>query len=178
MRLVSLTVLAAVAMTGSAYAETQAFIGQVGDGHEAYNVQLGQVSGEESTAVIFQSHHPSNANGHDALHVQLGPNNYAYTFQQSYQQDHTAAAWQGGEDNTALNVQLSGGGNGDAKFTAIAIQDGDNNTAVNWQQTGSVPSEYFLTLSGTPPNLLDTLADNNADQFANPALLPDGIEFD
>ncbi|WP_417309884.1 hypothetical protein [Devosia sp.] len=175
MRLVSMIVVATAAMTGSAFA-TDAFIGQVGDGNEGFNVQLGQVSGLPSTAVIYQENDATTTNGHNALQVQIGPDNYAYTYQASDYYDHTAASWQDGTGNDSINVQLSSGDSGaDTDFQAVTIQLGDNNTAVNWQDTADYGYSFNLTASA--PSLEPTLGGAGAGQFLSVGL-PSGFTFD
>ena len=177
MRLVSMIVVATAAMTGSAFA-TDAFIGQVGNGNEGFNVQLGQSAGLPSTAVIYQENNGDfgpGVNGHNALQVQIGPDNYAYTYQQSVYFDHTAASWQDGTLNESINVQLSSGDSGaDTDFQAVTIQLGDNNTAVNWQDTDDYG--YSFTLTATAPSLVPTLDDAGAGQFLSVGL-PSGFSF-
>lgn len=155
--------LAFAATTGSAFAQynpSEAFISQVGNGHNAANIQVGQdagqtsavSSGDPSTAVIVQSQAPGGTNGHIALQVQLDPGNAAYTFQSSTFADDQALTWQDGPGNTAVTVQAStASGSQEEEFTSSIIQTGANNVAVNWQS--DVPNSATYTVNPTTPGL-------------------------
>lgn len=176
-----LVALASTALTTGAFA-TEAFIGQEGDHHTAQNIQLNQTNLSTSTAVIYQGQNPGGANGHDALQVQLGDDNYAYTYQSSDYYDHVALTWQDGTNNSAVTVQWTDGDTGcnegancpgqdDARLKSRIIQNGDYNVAVNWQSSGGGNPVY--TLSPASPNL--TLTGGNygvsgPGSYANPDL--------
>lgn len=151
---VLLVALASSALTTGAFA-TEAFIGQVGDHHAAHNIQLNQSNLSTSTATIYQAENPGGANGHDALQVQFGDNNDAYTFQKSDYFDHEALTWQDGTGNDAVTVQWTAGDTGcnegancpgqpDARLKSRIIQLGNGNVGVNWQSSGTVAHSYSL----------------------------------
>jgi hypothetical protein len=152
---VLIVALGATALSTGAFA-TEAFIGQVGNGHQASNIQLGQSNTSTSQAIIYQEEAPGGVNGHDALQVQLSDNNYAYTFQKSDYFDHVALTWQeGGTGNSAVTVQWTAGDTGcnegancsgqpDARLKSRIIQKGSNNSATNWQSSGTVAASYAL----------------------------------
>jgi hypothetical protein len=156
--------LASTALTTGAFA-TEAFIGQVGKGNAGQNIQLNQSQTSTSTAVIYQANNSFTSNGHDALQVQLGDNDYAYTYQTSAILDHIALTWQDGTGDSSVNVQTTHDNNSscndtsclpsgsqDARFKARTIQLGDNNTAVNWQSDQG-GGHGLVTLSPTDPTL-------------------------
>jgi hypothetical protein len=161
MKKLMLVALATTALTGSALAfESDAFISQVGNGHDAANIQLGQNagfttgvdSGQPSVAVILQEQAPGGTNGHTALQVQLDPGNFAYTFQSSTFGDDDALTWQDGTGNSAVTVQVSTAtGSQEEEFSSDIIQNGNNNVAVNWQS--DVPSSATMTVTPSVPGL-------------------------
>lgn len=181
MKKLLLAALASAALTGTAFA-TEAFIGQVGNGHQGANIQLNQGQQSLSTAVIYQQQDPGGTNGHDALQVQLGDNNDAYTYQTSDFFDHIALSWQEGTGNDSVNVQITDGDTGsndtplDGRLIARTIQLGDNNSAVNWQSNAGgttglmsiTPITPTLSVPGgnigvaAPPTIVQTQANANA----------------
>ena len=144
MKKLVLAALATTALTGTAFA-SDAFIGQVGSGHNAANIQLNQGT-SQGLALIYQE---STAVGHDALQVQIGPDNYAYSYQKG-EESHTVVAWQEGTGNSSVNVQR-----GNTAHRAAVLQKGDNNTAVNWQAAGlsGLSAAPTMGLTVTPPEL-------------------------
>ena len=127
--------LAFAATTGSAFAQynpSEAFISQVGNGHNAANIQVGQdagqtsavSSGDPSTAVIVQSQAPGGTNGHIALQVQLDPGNAAYTFQSSTFADDQALTWQDGLGVAIWAIGVAGEAVADAQLARFRADPG------------------------------------------------------
>lgn len=179
MRVVLLAALATTALTSGALS-TEAFVGQIGRGNEGFNVQLNQDPGSTSTAVIFQSNDGTSGglNGHDALQVQIGNNNDAYTYQNSNYYDHVALTWQEGTGNDAVTVQATaevvppdGSLN---NYTSRIIQDGTGNSALNWQSdTASSGIVTLGVLSITPPSpTIDVSGPTVGVNNVNPVIVP------